>query len=942
MADLLNDLKVRIGADISQFKDAMSKVNDQLGSVSDFARLAGKGLAALSVVGGLGKLAADVTEVALAAGKQAEELQNLSAITGRNTQSLQQWDVLLNRVGLSQSDLAMGLKTLSQKVEEARQGAGNAADRFRQMGIDITKVSSTDQILRAIAESSSKMANGMEKNAAMTDLLGRMGSRLIPAFEGGAKAIDEAAKKSAAMTELSGIQIKVLGDMDDSVDDLNKSWERFSQQLGALVAPSVQMIVEGLTWLLNVGARVFKEIDTAADTLAIRFTHVALAINEAASVLFSSNLFNGDAWKQALANIALIDQEAAKLIAKRRELANASEGKDTRSAVPTMIDSKKALDEARALADAELKITEQLYKAAGAQWKAYADHTIAGFEELKQKFVVNDVDMAEAHAKVSKQMRDITQQSLVEQISNYSEWADHRINLEKAGSKEREAIEGQVNAKLVEMWNQVVLNQITGDSERMRSAIEVAKAKQDQANKEAEMGYQRFQLYQKMTEREKQLDVDVASAHLAMIEAQEGVNAGYLVDYRRILDAKLASIAAEEAKELASATITEEQKATIAQNFAAQRIQAETEYTNNVRAQHQTILSDNAKLADAAFNVAKAQYDAQFTLFRDTDALRAMKAKALDAQYQADIANTQLTAQAKLAIEQNYQAQLMSLSQQFPTFWVQQLQMIQQSAAFTWSSITQSFATSLAGVIQGTATMAQFFQQALNTMLTAVIQLGIQLLANWMMTETARAATTQAANAAITGSNAAMTASSMTMFAAMGAAVKTMMIGVAHAVVGVASAAVGVITTVLEGISYVLSIALQSIADMIFAAAAAVQGIPIIGQILGAVLMAGGAAVVAAATALPAIVMGVGAALSASVAAVAAAIPAFASGGIVTGPTLGLVGEAGPEVIAPLSQLDSMLGGGEQTIVIQLDGRELGRTVLQHMPSIVYARTGRG
>jgi len=39
-------------------------------------------------------------------------------------------------------------------------------------------------------------------------------------------------------------------------------------------------------------------------------------------------------------------------------------------------------------------------------------------------------------------------------------------------------------------------------------------------------------------------------------------------------------------------------------------------------------------------------------------------------------------------------------------------------------------------------------------------------------------------------------------------------------------------------------------------------------------------------------------------------IPGFANGGIVTGPTLAMVGEKGPEAIIPLSQLSSMNGGG--------------------------------
>ena len=57
---------------------------------------------------------------------------------------------------------------------------------------------------------------------------------------------------------------------------------------------------------------------------------------------------------------------------------------------------------------------------------------------------------------------------------------------------------------------------------------------------------------------------------------------------------------------------------------------------------------------------------------------------------------------------------------------------------------------------------------------------------------------------------------------------------------------------------------------------------------------------------------GVAMGLSAVAAIVAAmrAIPKFATGGIVTAPTVGLVGEAGPEAIIPLAKLDKMMSSG--------------------------------
>lgn len=63
--------------------------------------------------------------------------------------------------------------------------------------------------------------------------------------------------------------------------------------------------------------------------------------------------------------------------------------------------------------------------------------------------------------------------------------------------------------------------------------------------------------------------------------------------------------------------------------------------------------------------------------------------------------------------------------------------------------------------------------------------------------------------------------------------------------------------------------------------------------------------------------------------------PEFAEGGIVTRPLMGLLGEAGTEAVIPLDRLGSLIGGGRETVIhvhTNLDGREVARTVMRHMP----------
>ena len=61
----------------------------------------------------------------------------------------------------------------------------------------------------------------------------------------------------------------------------------------------------------------------------------------------------------------------------------------------------------------------------------------------------------------------------------------------------------------------------------------------------------------------------------------------------------------------------------------------------------------------------------------------------------------------------------------------------------------------------------------------------------------------------------------------------------------------------------------------------------------------------------------------------------FADGGIVTGPTVGLVGEAGPEAIIPLDKMGSM--GGQTSITINMPAGSDGEDVVRALQS--YART---
>lgn len=84
---------------------------------------------------------------------------------------------------------------------------------------------------------------------------------------------------------------------------------------------------------------------------------------------------------------------------------------------------------------------------------------------------------------------------------------------------------------------------------------------------------------------------------------------------------------------------------------------------------------------------------------------------------------------------------------------------------------------------------------------------------------------------------------------------------------------------------------------------------------------------------IPIVGAGIGAGAAASILAVMGSIPAFAAGGIVSGPTLAMVGEYGgasrnPEVIAPLDKLRSMLNPAGAMDLSSVEFKIKGRTLV--------------
>lgn len=282
-------------------------------------------------------------------------------------------------------------------------------------------------------------------------------------------------------------------------------------------------------------------------------------------------------------------------------------------------------------------------------------------------------------------------------------------------------------------------------------------------------------------------------------------------------------------------------------------------------------------------------------------------------------------------------AKRIALISQFPTFWEQQLQAVVASNAFSISSITSSFNSATAQWLQGKGTFDEFLLQSQTTLITSGLQATEQWLAQLALShlrELGMIETQEAAKTALklTGDAARLTATTTTDAAIVATDTAA---ATASSTVWMAS-----LDTVWGGIvllgGAVEAFFVETLWPMIVSFATSVIGVlEAIATALGISALFGNIGGVIAAGVLLSAIAGITASL---------AMGAFANGGIVTGPTVGLMGEAGsPEAAIPLNDRGAAFmqktmglagGGGMMQIVFESDGRQDAEYVMRYMPKV--------
>lgn len=178
-----------------------------------------------------------------------DRIDKLSQKIGLSRQGFQEWEYILSQSGTDIEKMQVGLKTLTQRMDESTKGVGIGAEAFERLNLSATDLNgnmkSQEQMFEETAKALMELPAGAEKSQLAFELFGKAGLELMPMLNGSAESIDELKKNAHDLGLVISDEAVDAGVLfQDTMDDLKRSFGAIVTNLGASVIPMFQKLAE--------------------------------------------------------------------------------------------------------------------------------------------------------------------------------------------------------------------------------------------------------------------------------------------------------------------------------------------------------------------------------------------------------------------------------------------------------------------------------------------------------------------------------------------------------------------------------------------------------------------------------------------------------------------------------------------------------------------------
>lgn len=269
---------------------SLSKTDKKAGGL---ATSMGKGIASVGKFAlGVGAAAAAGSAALFGMANNAagatDRIDKMSQKLGMSRQTFQEWDFIASQSGMSVEQLSAGMKGLANKMDDAANGGKKTSEMFDRLGISIQdsdgKLRSQEEVFEEAVMRLQEMEDGTEKAALANELFGKSGQELMPLLNGASGSVEEMKQKAQELGIVlsdEAIDSGVL--FTDTLDQLKRSFEAVTTQVGVAVMPMIQTfmdwIIANMPTIQLVIETVFGAIQFFVQLVANAFTGATSGMN---------------------------------------------------------------------------------------------------------------------------------------------------------------------------------------------------------------------------------------------------------------------------------------------------------------------------------------------------------------------------------------------------------------------------------------------------------------------------------------------------------------------------------------------------------------------------------------------------------------------------------------------------------------------------------------
>lgn len=220
-----------------------------------------------------------------AAGEVAEYGDNIDKMSqrlGLSYEGFQRWDYILGQSGVDIDSMQTGLKTLTNQLDDARNGSADAQARFEALGLSLEDISnmSREEVFESVISGFQQMEDSTERAALANDLFGRSGQNLTPLFN---QSVEETQALAQAAEDLGLIMsddaVKASADYQDALDTMQRSMAGLKNNMMGNFLPGITSVMDGLTELFtgdgDTGvAKITEGIDMIVEQMTANFPKI--------------------------------------------------------------------------------------------------------------------------------------------------------------------------------------------------------------------------------------------------------------------------------------------------------------------------------------------------------------------------------------------------------------------------------------------------------------------------------------------------------------------------------------------------------------------------------------------------------------------------------------------------------------------------------------------